>query len=1406
MTTTIIYGIYVGPSDDGRAIFYRVIPKGSLIPSGKSAALPSSTAGNYPTFTGWGQNTQVLAGVSNPDSFYVKLISPDQTINKKPLVENYVYKITIVGQKIGAQVPDLTEAPGRVTISEYDGPDIPPLHTESKSISSKPKSVKPKKSGLVDTVAHNNTIQNEPVDNPYLLAPTACKKKVKYDPSVPPAQPLILPVPLKFEDEEFDDIENYFRLGYVTFLLPPSSVSVSTANGTVAVDVLRAQGDLNSVDYNTIQTIQLEFSSFGLDQFNKVIVPILQQYNRMPLLPVTHYYLNSVWNVDAVAIKSVVISTVQGAPGGFSVTLIMEPFFWRAYLPHNSSYVDSFCWPLFKAWCESEVSGKRNPTAATSLDSDMKFFIPRRQSLLDKSQLPTVPVKNVPVPGRGPSSSVFTTNLAPDSYKVPLGKEDSAILDIDSGTVYTALLNLRRGVYKQTNSQGVPVITYQDGGNSYALTQFKAERNIIHALGDSSISVFKNITIKSTSKNSTQLTGNDISLSGELTESEKLSTARDVIEHLKDKTEGAAASSVDNLWFRIPANSKVWTFIWQALNTSTSSSINDVVDMNEYNLSPLSAVSSIAIQFSSHMAALQVEDNPLPIHQYMGGGDGFVSIQGVFGSSDDAALMASMLEEVRELGRFYKPREWDIPYPGFMGITNSVINAIGLKHFIPLNFVVGTMDGFPDLKSYQLDLMEYNPSQIRREEFDFMDKLILQWSLGLALNKSQEDVAKIMERYSNDPDYLEKSLGNFYAPVSQVNPLASQINEGSSMREWRISLIDARLRMLEMYPDMCLPSKLTVDCWIALLKDYVGFKHVPKDPNAKKVLMSMLEIIDISEYSLYTIENIMHMELSNDPMGYVDPDFFCVPAVDPINWAVQMIDSNFGYDEGDPRPSSVNALQGYGYTMFTDSYGVQVIHKAGTRLDAAQAASQKSVAALSQQHSDLANVTSTMSDARNKARTSNSSRYGNSPTSLTSMDGYFNLGTASVAGLTQANLPPIWANPTINGTATDPSYTNSGWQNIAQTNNPFYQKAYGFIQNKTTDSFINGKELAAKIVNPLLALIKGNPTYWGVSEEAAQHLDSGLILGIIMAESDGNPKSNGGDGIHVGLMNIANNYADVGKELKQYTGFGEGQIPMSVLATNKIKNGATALDVFHSDPYNPVVNVLAGILEVAGKMERYKSDPANMQMNGVFGYRGGAYPKELEGEGYVTGVMQAASMYNNILLKGGDTENNLTADEKNSTVKLLEKAGIPPDVVNNVYMPMLQTRQIGMDDIYRYHLAQVLFDVVTWIGERNEFRNDKPWDVVLEHFLPGSGKWEQVNTGGTRVIPRLPDNIKLYLDPSTGNGPGYHTGKPYPTDGVDRFWYGYTAYTDILPSSFSNQNGVSNVYLPLYSAPPPSTN
>lgn len=140
-------------------------------------------------------------------------------------------------------------------------------------------------------------------------------------------------------------------IGDCTFFIPPECIRLETISQNKKLPVIRAKGSMqkNSTKVQEIILIDLYFNGEkGINGFEfKTKVPkgdeityhmnglraLIAQFRLAPFLPIDNYYVNRVLGIDAVALKAMSTQTVPGFPQLLKVSLQLQNFDYRIYMP-----------------------------------------------------------------------------------------------------------------------------------------------------------------------------------------------------------------------------------------------------------------------------------------------------------------------------------------------------------------------------------------------------------------------------------------------------------------------------------------------------------------------------------------------------------------------------------------------------------------------------------------------------------------------------------------------------------------------------------------------------------------------------------------------------------------------------------------------------------------------------------------------------------------------------------------------------------------------------------------------------------------------------------------------------------------------------------------------------------------
>lgn len=140
-------------------------------------------------------------------------------------------------------------------------------------------------------------------------------------------------------------------IGDCTFFIPPECIRLETISQNQKMPIIRARGSMqkNSTKIQEILMIDLYFNGEkGINGFEfKTKVPngddityhmnglrsLAAQFRVSPFLPIDNYYINRVLCIDAVAMKAMTTQTVPGFPQLLKVSLQLQKFDYRIYMP-----------------------------------------------------------------------------------------------------------------------------------------------------------------------------------------------------------------------------------------------------------------------------------------------------------------------------------------------------------------------------------------------------------------------------------------------------------------------------------------------------------------------------------------------------------------------------------------------------------------------------------------------------------------------------------------------------------------------------------------------------------------------------------------------------------------------------------------------------------------------------------------------------------------------------------------------------------------------------------------------------------------------------------------------------------------------------------------------------------------
>jgi len=679
---------------------------------------------------------------------------------------------------------------------------------------------------------------------------------------------IVVPVPMRMPGYDSAD-EVLLRIGYTDIYVPVSAISVTEENGLDVVDLLRAAGSLKELSAKARLSVNISFTITSTDAFNRIVIPLLDQFRRTAFLPVDNAYLNDTFHIDALTLYNFSISTSADAPGTFIVQLECAPFCWFMYMHNDDTFDGAFCWPLFKMWCDRrstckpldfldgsimfKVADKDYITKRIDAIKKQKSFIENHDEVLIDAAIEL---------GKESRNAHLRNKTISNETRYPVSKEHDAynnawirseetfdtphiaIAGIRDARLWKVVLQeyIRSALLNSVPSIGCSIA----GAESKDAFWICGLKDLVHGTINANTLMDKlNAYIESFDSNL-------------LTQKFSLKGCRDIsLQELFDY-------GIVVFWQDNNDSTGILALQRAAKHPPTPQPIDpeDPTHYNSYLFSETAVISSVMYQFSTKVAVQQTEAFPLPIHQYLGRGDGVISIQGVINGIENVEMLQAMMQDIRDLAKL-NHSTWQFEPFAFAKVDNDVLNAIGIDKILPVTLRIDTMPEYPDTYTFQMDAVEYKDTTRRLEQFNRMEDTFLEF-----LSKHNGFVDSIA-----------------VADMPDANALLQRSDDTGKKTAVKSSYSKLMLKLSDLYPDMELPSKTELSSWILSLQAYIKSSGKLSDED-KRYANKALAICDTSSAEVIDAINSMQAattyvseEEGGLLIGWENADFYCPPSV-----------------------------------------------------------------------------------------------------------------------------------------------------------------------------------------------------------------------------------------------------------------------------------------------------------------------------------------------------------------------------------------------------------------------------------------------------------------------------------------------------------------------------------------------
>lgn len=515
------------------------------------------------------------------------------------------------------------------------------------------------------------------------------------------------------------------RIGGSRFYVPPIAINVSTNYATGSAGAaLRQQAPVrfNSGHSETVINMTLYFPTHDtiwgfsgdsitidfdngpddvIDTYMSSLRGLITEFKYTPILPVKNVYLNASYNITAVALQSMSISSSENFPFCLVVSLTMLKFNHSVLLPMVDNFDDAIHWGRFRQYVGRAAN--------------------QMQAIASKDFLQTTQQNQGPGSDQDPANRQ-ASDAAPDYRNVT---------SFDKITEFQEGKNIELFYPDQDPARIVaPAIgSFRDDNTTAGGSDWWDSVTKYLGLPATGIGSYTNITqfpnSVSVSQTFKQLTDwmKRVQISYSQMGPDKLNQFIDSQVNALPPNSSAALKAATTQ----SAQQSWYQQIYQGfLNDPTLSSIfalqqvlRGQIQIDEWDVpmrklgldNPNVIVNGVVVSLGNSLVPLQLTLQDQPTYQHIGGLGATIEINMTVMGEDDLGRLRAMYDTINGLSRL----EHGHALLGFLGIKNVITALAGVKYCIPSAFEVSTIPNYPHVYSVRLVFLDFDVFQQKRE-------------------------------------------------------------------------------------------------------------------------------------------------------------------------------------------------------------------------------------------------------------------------------------------------------------------------------------------------------------------------------------------------------------------------------------------------------------------------------------------------------------------------------------------------------------------------------------------------------------------------------------------------------------------------------------------------------------------
>ncbi|HJS83584.1 MAG TPA: hypothetical protein VJ742_12195 [Nitrososphaera sp.] len=551
--------------------------------------------------------------------------------------------------------------------------------------------------------------------------------------------------------EEPDPLANYeVRIGGSRFFIPPLNINVSqTFRAGSMGGALRSVSSpkFNSGHSETLISMTLYFPThetiwgyegrggvfidFDKDDFRKIdmfissLRGLIAQFRYAPFLPIRSDYLNKTFDITAVALQSMTVSTLENFPFCLVVNLTMLKFNHKAFLPMIEDFNQAIHWGRFRQYIGraaarlEQIASKKfidSPEVVTGGGTNGPIVTPQQV-------MESIEVENF----KGPF--YFNKDLDIEDgrvFDIYYPSHDPAPITVDELGDFTDEMGREAGQDRRNWWQALlgrlGVDVHVEPNAEYTSARNNAEKYGDISKPGSEAKALVAFMEEATGRGPGEGFGwgalemGPAQLNAYIAERMRIQGLANASQNTKSEYENTIRAT----WFAVMYNRfmddpRIAKFLATKDLAAGSIHIQEwEVPMVKLGLDPTKVfVQGVSVSMGNNIARMQLQMQDEPVMQHIGGLDTTFDIDLLIIDYEDTEVskIRRMFQTIGGIARL----EHAHGVLGFVGIKNIVTALCGMKYAMPQNFEVETMPNFPHVYKVRLSFLDFDVFQQKRE-------------------------------------------------------------------------------------------------------------------------------------------------------------------------------------------------------------------------------------------------------------------------------------------------------------------------------------------------------------------------------------------------------------------------------------------------------------------------------------------------------------------------------------------------------------------------------------------------------------------------------------------------------------------------------------------------------------------